>query len=326
MNIKIICPNCNKILKSNINYYIHLTAQCIRNIDEVNDFILKLKDVDELLYNKAIEGHELIKQYSAKGNSTIKSITKGKSFDEIYGIEKSKSIKSKISNSMKKNGTGWNYHKIKSSEELTEIYKSQIEHKKEIYDGHCYSEEGRLSISNRMKINNPMFKEEVKQKRDATCIKLYGVDNVMKVPEIRIKSHTNGDRFNFYSKISQKFFKEIDISLNLTNSYFEKHEWFISVPFEYFNQDIIFIDYYNKDVNMVIEFYGDYWHDNPKYYKPTDFIHGMKVMDIWDKDRKRKSLIINKLSPKYFYEVWESEYEKMMEVIINDINNERNLG
>lgn len=49
------------------------------------------------------------------------------------------------------------------------------------------------------------------------------------------------------------------------------------------------IDFYVPNLNVVIEFYGDYWHCNPKYY-PKDYFH--KIMkrfayEIWKKDKNR---------------------------------------
>lgn len=56
------------------------------------------------------------------------------------------------------------------------------------------------------------------------------------------------------------------------------------------------IDFFIPDLNIIIEFYGDYWHCNPKHY-PKNYFH--KIMkrfayEIWQKDKKRISYIFNK--------------------------------
>ena len=78
-------------------------------------------------------------------------------------------------------------------------------------------------------------------------------------------------------------------------------------------------------LSLVIEFYGDYWHCNPNLYKPDDVIRNTTVKDVWLNDKLRESIIKSKLNPKHFYTVWESDYNKMLEVITSEINNERPL-
>ena len=53
---------------------------------------------------------------------------------------------------------------------------------------------------------------------------------------------------------------------------------------EYF---CFFVDF--KYGNKIIEFYGDYWHGNPKLYKPDDVVgyKKIKVSKIWERDLNR---------------------------------------
>jgi len=59
-------------------------------------------------------------------------------------------------------------------------------------------------------------------------------------------------------------------------------------------------------VDYLIEFYGDYWHANPKIYKPDDIIHHkFKAKDIWENDKQRIK-ILEELG--YFVHiVWQSD-------------------
>ena len=68
------------------------------------------------------------------------------------------------------------------------------------------------------------------------------------------------------------------------------------------------------DREVLIEFYGNYWHANPKMYKPDDVVNGMLASDIWKRDRERIAAI-----EQYNYEVivvWESDFKKDKQGVI----------
>jgi len=74
--------------------------------------------------------------------------------------------------------------------------------------------------------------------------------------------------------------------------------------------------------NMIIEYYGDYWHANPKTYKANDIVHhNVKAKDIWKKDKDRIKAL-QSIDYKV-YVVWHSDYktdkEKVLRPIINHI-------
>jgi hypothetical protein len=56
------------------------------------------------------------------------------------------------------------------------------------------------------------------------------------------------------------------------------------------------IDFYLPEWNIIIEYYGDYWHCNPKFYNENYFHRIMKrfAYDIWEKDKKRIQYLFNK--------------------------------
>jgi hypothetical protein len=67
-------------------------------------------------------------------------------------------------------------------------------------------------------------------------------------------------------------------------------------------------DYYIKELNLVIEFYGDYWHANPKHFKDEFFMHKSikkTVSEIWKRDRDRIANIASSLECAVLI-VWES--------------------
>ena len=42
----------------------------------------------------------------------------------------------------------------------------------------------------------------------------------------------------------------------------------------------------------IIEFYGDYWHANPKKYAAADIIKTKRASEIWEHDANRRNLLI----------------------------------
>jgi hypothetical protein len=70
------------------------------------------------------------------------------------------------------------------------------------------------------------------------------------------------------------------------------------------------------DNKYIIEFYGDYWHANPEVYKENTYINNYTTAkEIWENDKHRLQKLID---AKYIiYVVWENEYLKSKEKIID---------
>jgi len=78
------------------------------------------------------------------------------------------------------------------------------------------------------------------------------------------------------------------------------------------NVKIAIVDFYVKDINVVIEFYGDFWHRNPNKYQD----------DISEKIRKKDKNRIDSISKKFGSEViiiWEEDYRSDKEKIIKKL-------
>ena len=75
------------------------------------------------------------------------------------------------------------------------------------------------------------------------------------------------------------------------------------------------------DKNILIEFYGNYWHANPKMFKSNDIIHHrLKAKQIWDTDKKRIKILEN--NGFIVFIVWQDEYQNNKEkIILNLIKN-----
>jgi len=108
-----------------------------------------------------------------------------------------------------------------------------------------------------------------------------------------------------YSKSEIDFFEQLTNKINITNFYSGLNENQFFRRFENITYSYDFV--YKK---KVIEFNGDYWHCNPKYYD-KNYYHshrGMYAFEIWDFDKKKISSIEN-----IGYEVlviWEDEYKQ----------------
>ena len=128
-----------------------------------------------------------------------------------------------------------------------------------------------------------------------------------------------------YSKISQELFSQIEkyldnkgiikYALNGGEQYFFINEEFCkgtSVDFKY--------------GNVIIEFYGDYWHANPLYYLEEEIVPvrgGVKLAkDMWEYDKKRVDWLTTKGYSVMV--VWETDYntnkQSTVENCINFIN------
>jgi len=72
------------------------------------------------------------------------------------------------------------------------------------------------------------------------------------------------------------------------------------------------------DDKIIVEFYGNYWHANPKLFKAEDiFHHKLKAKDIWENDKKRIH-ILESNGFKVFI-IWQDEYEDNKEKCVDNL-------
>ena len=88
-----------------------------------------------------------------------------------------------------------------------------------------------------------------------------------------------------------------------------------------FKVDTKICDIYIKELNLIIEYFGDYWHCNPKKYEENYFNQkkNMTAKEIWDYDSKKIDLIKS-----YGYNlivIWESDLENDNKLINKLIEN-----
>ena len=76
-------------------------------------------------------------------------------------------------------------------------------------------------------------------------------------------------------------------------------------------------DIFIPEINLIIEYNGDYWHCNPKKYE-SNYYHKYKkktAKEIWEYDKNKIDLLIEK---GYNYEIiWESDFNKDSNIVKN---------
>lgn len=138
------------------------------------------------------------------------------------------------------------------------------------------------------------------QKRTFTlekCIKKYGEDEGRRKFEDRQVKWQKAIHESFgKSKIAQS-----QLAQGIINEIKKKYVGEIEFQLDKYSFDF-------KYKNILIEINGDYWHCNPKIYKPFDInkVTGKKACDIWKKDKEK----INKAKSLGYivYTIWEQDY------------------
>lgn len=181
------------------------------------------------------------------------------------------------------------------------------------------------------------------EKRKQTCLERYNVEFSLQSPEVIKKSNetkfnkskeekeeTNLKRmksmfenygvfYNFqrsingYSKISQELFWKIFERLPKD---LQKETYFAELNREFMigseiNNKIYFIDFAIPSIKFCLEFYGDWWHKNPKKYKHKKYVKQ------WKKDNYRECSI--EQEDFLLYKIWESQYKENKDFWINEI-------
>jgi len=113
-------------------------------------------------------------------------------------------------------------------------------------------------------------------------------------------------RNNRYSKSEINFIEDllkrlVSLDINSENIFYKDRQYFFNI----YNEDfkVICPDLYFKDINLIIEFYGDYWHRNPESYIDEE------SLNIQERDDYRIRTLKSKFDVDVFI-IWESDYKK----------------
>lgn len=173
-------------------------------------------------------------------------------------------------------------------------------------------------------------------KHKETCLKKYGVTNVSKVKEVKLKKsktslkHYGVDNIwktkDYYEKHSYKRFETMSKN-NIFDSKLEKRvlnmleelnlSFVRQFRFKGYNHPY---DFKFNDSNVILEVNGNYWHANPNFYNAEDIVHlpknKIEAQKIWERDKKYIDYAINK---GYFVIViWEDKINSLNDKELKD--------
>jgi hypothetical protein len=160
-----------------------------------------------------------------------------------------------------------------------------------------------------VKIHNKKTKNQISKSRKGKGV---GNDNAMSNPEHRVKV-----RNKFLERIKTNPIKHKNRSKNEIIIYNEIKKKFKNAKYSFVVKPYI-CDIFIPDLNLIIEYYGDYWHCNPNKYD-QDYYHKIKkktAKEIWERDNIKIDLVKKN---GYTLEVlWEYDFNQNPK-IINEI-------
>lgn len=157
----------------------------------------------------------------------------------------------------------------------------------------------------------PLQSTSIMEKFKNSMIQKYGVPFSGLSADLLEKTRKN-IKFNGQSKIEQSFY--LEISKRFPEWKLEQDKTLkIVCGGKTLYPDVL------VNGQFVIEFYGDYWHGNPKLYEAEDFIGNQQVCKIWEQDKQREKTI--REAGYFFFSIWEQDWKKQKEQKINEIKN-----
>ena len=123
---------------------------------------------------------------------------------------------------------------------------------------------------------------------------------------------------NNASKSSQAFFMLFDTMFDHSNTWYKYKNY----EKQFFGKCV---DFYDADSETVVEYYGDFWHRNPKKYAADFLAYNKTSEEIWDLDSKRIAQIKQHHLVQRVIVIWESEVMQnphaAAEAILQEIKN-----
>lgn len=239
----------------------------------ISDLIMKKELLSFLMINCKYTANYIANEIFKKKGYIVDAgtiIDKCKTFGiKTHSIEESANnplVRSKYENTCSKK-----YGKINSLSKGTTSYKKR-----------------NRTIKKRYGVKNVFQLESVKNKSKKTLIKKYGVTSPIYLPTYE-RNHGR----------KSKIQKKIEAILSLNKIEFKSE---VTNKFGKFNKKLNrfyspIVDILLESKKIVIEINGDYWHGNPRIYKPNDKIKKwggtVNASEIWKSDRIRNNQIRN---------------------------------
>jgi len=197
------------------------------------------------------------------------------------------------------------YGKHHSEETKEKMSKAQFGKNNGMYnETHSQKSKKKISEANSGKKRSKETKEKMSKNK-----KKYYREHP-KAKEKAKRSFIKASRKKSFSKISQKFFWKI---YNELSKDLQEQTYFAELNHEHYMCGKYMVDFYIKSLDLIIEFFGDYWHANPDKYKKDDIVYGkVKASQVWKKDEQRIKDLKNK---GYTVKIiWEKDLEKLKNI------------
>lgn len=118
------------------------------------------------------------------------------------------------------------------------------------------------------------------------------------------------------SKISQKLFDLLERRLGDLCYYSDKNYEKLVGGYR--------VDFYHPASKIVVEFYGDFYHRNPKLFESAHTVFNKSAEEVWEYDKQREAAIRQDPKTRILIVVWESDFRKNPNQVIDNIIKEIN--
>jgi hypothetical protein len=302
---------CEKCLIEKFPIYLEKNKSRIFNSwNELTKFAFQLSDDEFQMVKKKTYTREFSDEYRKKLSmkNTLQFHIE-KYGEKGYDIYKSRcesravTFKNMIRRYGVKIGTEkWNSYKKKQS------YSESLE-----YCLEKFGEKGYQIYKNRCK-NKALSEERFLSK--------YGIEEGKKKwKEYRKKYIESFQRRTPFSKKANSFFSILKDVLpkGLTIYDFSNKEMCFISP----QGNVAFSDFYIAELDIVIEYYGDFWHANPSLYEKDDHIHTCyRADDIWKRDEERLKIFgKTKVIVVWELEADDNKIKELKKIIENELRN-----
>jgi len=171
-------------------------------------------------------------------------------------------------------------------------------------DGNLKPNKGRFTSEKVSKLNKKEYKKYCKQRKKASTDFHKTLNDNPELYEAHYKKIYKNSKIGYISKGQ----KEIQILLEPYGFELEK------------NINGMFVDIVNVERKIIIEYFGDFFHANPRKYSPDDFIPVIKMTakEKWNKDRKRNFKL-----RRFGYNViviWENKWMNNKKSVLKQLN------
>jgi len=341
--MKNVCNKCGLVFKKQrqiiINGVLYKEVLCKDCVDEIcidikprSSHKAKIRyNVPDDIWTRRKEGQGTTKWWISK-------------YGEVEGLKKQKEWKEKTSGSLKryiakygiKEGTK-KYNEFKANCSI--FNKNRIEkYGKTHYDRTVENYKNRshtTKVSYYLDITNGNYNEAkqllAERQRTATLekyVKKYGQDNGEKKYKILIEKKLL--KFEGKSNLEKKYIIDLTNEIKHLNCCYgdNKYMFFTDTKERNRSNKKVYIpDLYIKDLNLIVEIFGDFWHMNPLFYNEKSYNRVLKktAKEIWDEDNKRISYLKNKYNVDTIV-IWEEDIRINWNYIKNNILEKLNNG